>query len=209
MSDPSLSSRYHAAQCIARDAGQLALRYFRDPQGLRVQRKGLQDTVSQADREVEALIRERLHRSFPRDAFLGEESGASEGAGDDERTWVVDPIDGTDCFVNTIPVWCVSLALVHRRRIELGVVYDPNTGELFAAQRGAGATLNGVAIGASGATALSEGLVGVGFSHRIQPGPTLAALGRLLSEGGMYQRNGSGALMLAYVACGRYIGYYE
>jgi myo-inositol-1(or 4)-monophosphatase len=124
-------------------------------------------------------------------------------------TWVIDPIDGTDCFVSGIPVWSISIALAVDGEAALGVVYDPNASELFAACRGKGATLNGAPILASIAGSFGDGLVSIGFSHRRPPAATLRALESLLSDGGMYQRNGSGALSLAYVAAGRYLGYYE
>jgi len=198
-----------AAQSIARDAGQQALEYFSRHAQLQVESKGVSDRVSEADRAVEDTIVNRLRALYPDDAVLGEESGASPGSLSDAPVWVIDPIDGTDCFVAGIPVWSISIALAHAGEATLGVVYDPNASEMFAACRGAGATLNGTPIHASPAGSFGDGLVSIGFSHRRPPAPTLRALQRLLDDGGMYQRNGSGALSLAYVAAGRYLGYYE
>ena len=209
MTEEESTRRLVAAQSIVREAGQLALSFFRRRERLVVETKGPAALVSEADRAVEAAVKRRLRGLYPHDAFLGEEGGLEAGRAPDAPIWVVDPIDGTDCFVNGIPVWCVSIALVVHGEIELGVIYDPNAHELFATRRGVGADMNGQPIGPSAADSLSAGLVGVGFSHRRAPEPTLAMLSRLLAEGGMYQRNGSGALMLAYVASGRYIGYYE
>lgn len=209
MKPPDASDRFLVAQAVAREAGRVALERFRRPEKLAVERKGPQDPVSDADRQVEALIRGEIAACFPRDGFLGEEDGANAALQTASHIWVVDPIDGTDCFVNGIPAWCVSIALAVKGRIELGVVYDPNAGELFAAARRCGATLNGAPVRASDAKDLSLGPVGIGFSQRIQPAPTLRALEKLLKNGGMFQRNGSGALSLAYVAAGRYLGYYE
>ena len=121
----------------------------------------------------------------------------------------MDPIDGTACFVNGIPAWCVSIALVVGSEIEIGVIYDPNTGELFAARRGHGATVNGLTMQPSPAAAFAEGIVGMGHSTRRPASAVVQAIARLLAEGGMFQCNGSGALMIAYVAAGRLIGYYE
>ena len=133
--------RLAAAEAVAREAGALALRYYRNLEALEVESKGPQDIVSAADRAVEDLVRERLLAMFPDDAILGEEGGL-HGAGR-EGTWVVDPIDGTWCFLNGIGAWCVSLAYVREGRIETAVIYDPNAGELFAARAGGGATLDG------------------------------------------------------------------
>ena len=211
MSEDSTGRRLRAAERIAREAGARALELQRRRDTLAVATKthGVYDIATEADRAVEALVRERLLAEFPRDGFLGEESAATPTPGDGARTWVVDPIDGTDCFVAGIPAWCVSIALAGEGTVELGVVYDPVHDELFAARAGAAATLNGAAIAVSAARSLAEGVVGVGINHRVAAQHTLDVMGRLLAAGGMYQRNGSGALMLCYVACGRLLGYYE
>ena len=206
---PGASDRFLAAQAAARTAGRIALARFKRPGGLVIERKGPQDPVSDADRQAEAMIREEIAARFPRDGFLGEESGPNAAFQTASHVWVVDPIDGTACFVSGVPAWCVSVALVVEGEIDLGVVYDPNAEELYAAARGRGATLNGAPVRASEAKNLSLGAVGVGFSRRVPPGPTLEVLGKLLESGGMFQRNGSGALSLAYAAAGRYLGYYE
>ena len=211
MHEDGLVRRFETVKSLVREAGELARRHFENRESLVVESKtvGEYETVSEADRAVEEMIRENLGERFPTDGFLGEETGASSGSKEASPIWVVDPIDGTDCFVNGIPVWCVSIALVVGGEIELGAVYDPNAGELFAARRGHGAYLGRQAIHASRVPTLADGVVGVGISHRVRPQPTLGIMERLLEAGGMYQRNGSGALMLCYVAAGRLIGYYE
>jgi myo-inositol-1(or 4)-monophosphatase len=209
MDDRQISKRFSAAQAIVREAGDLAMRYFRDRDSLAVESKGAQDVVSAADRAVEAMILDRIAARFPADSVLGEETGGPQSWDGATPLWVVDPIDGTACFVNGIPVWCVSIALVVSSEIEIGVIYDPNADELFAAHRGHGATLNGVPMRPSTATCFAEGTVGIGYSPRREAAPVVQAIAQLLAEGGMFQRNGSGALMLAYVAAGRLIGYYE
>ena len=211
MSDDPIASRFDLAVELARDAGAVALEFYARRGELCVEHKteGVYDTATEADRAVEQRIRARIAERFPRDGFIGEESEPVGGAGDAERVWVVDPIDGTDCFVNGIPVWCVSIALVVAGRVELGVIYDPNHDELHAARAGHGATVNGKPARPNPARGLSDGVMGIGFNHRIAPDATLAIIARLLAAGGMFQRNGSGALMLAYVACGRLIAYYE
>lgn len=205
----SVNERIEVAEQIAREAGALALDYFSRQNELNIERKGLQDTVSQADPAVEALIKQRLNNAFPEDAFLGEEGGNSGESESSEYTWVVDPIDGTDCFINGIRAWCVSIALVTKGEVHAGVIFDANAGELYRAVAGQGATLNGNTIRVSTANDLSLGIVGIGFSHRVQVAPTMEILSNLLKSGGQFQRNGSGALMLAYVAAGRYLAYYE
>jgi myo-inositol-1(or 4)-monophosphatase len=174
-----------------------------------VESKGVQDMVSDADINTENLIRNAVAGQFPDDAFLGEESVAAFQIEENKGTWVVDPIDGTQPFVNGIRSWCISIAFVEGHDIRLGVVFDPNTDELFAAQAGKGATLNGREICCSQAESLSDGLVSVGFSNRVQPEDTLGPLERLMRSDGMYHRSGCGALSLAYVAAGRLIGYFE
>lgn len=200
--------RLAAAEAVAREAGALALRYYRGREALAVEQKGPQDIVSIADREVEHLVRARLQALFPQDAVLGEEGGLDEGH-DAVGTWVVDPIDGTWCFLNGIASWCVSLAYVRDGRIETGVIYDPCSEELFAARAGGGASLDGRPIRVAPVTALDQGTVSVGYSARASADGTLAILRRLTDAGGVYHRHGSGALALAWTACGRLIGYIE
>lgn len=209
MSDERLTARLGAAEAVAREAGQEALSFFRAPETISVKAKGRQDFVSQVDGAVERLIRERLAARFSDDGFIGEEDGADLDAAADAGIWVIDPIDGTANFVSGVPVWCVSIAYVVGDVIELGVIYDPNREELYSARRGQGAWRNGRQIRASRAGSLDEGTVGIGYSPRTAVAPVTGAIERLLTAGGMYQNNGSGALMLAYVAAGRLIGYCE
>lgn len=199
--------RLAAAAAVAREAGTLGLRYFRNLESLVVESKGPQDIVSAADRAVEDLVRLRLGTLFPDDAILGEEGGL-KGEGR-EGTWIVDPIDGTWCFLNGIGAWCVALAYVRDNRIEIGVIYDPNADELFAARAGHGATLDGRPIKVAPAASVTQGTVSVGHSARVPPGAAVATIDRLLRAGGMFHRHGSGALGLAWTACGRLIGYVE
>lgn len=203
----SMDSRFAFAQDLVQEAGALARHHFDHRGALKVERKGLQDEVSEADREVEAIIRERIATAFPQDGFLGEESGATAASnGNAGPVWVVDPIDGTASFLAGIPCWCLSIALVSAGEIELGVVFDPNADELFAVRRGGGAWLNGTALPKPPAISLASGLFGIGFSHRRPPEALVPFVEGLLRAGGMFIRNGSGALMLAYVAAGRLIG---
>lgn len=206
---PSIDERYEFACAIIRTAGALALEYFRRFETLDVQSKGVQDMASEADIETQKLIEAAVAESFPEDAFLGEENPDSFVPQQDKGTWIIDPVDGTQPFVNGIPSWCVSIAYVEGTDFKLGVVFDPVNDELFAAKEGGGATLNGRPMSASKARSLQDGLVSVGFSNRVTPEDTLIPLSRLMHSKGMYHHSGSGALSLAYVAAGRLIGYFE
>ncbi|HBJ46693.1 MAG TPA: inositol monophosphatase, partial [Deltaproteobacteria bacterium] len=123
MKNKSIQQRFHAAQVLVRDAGLYALQWFRKLDSLKTEKKGPQDLVSKADREVEKMIRERLQTLFPEDGFLGEESGTRNL--DAEGIWIVDPIDGTICFLNGLSSWCVSIAFVVKNQIEIGLIYAP------------------------------------------------------------------------------------
>ncbi len=208
MTKISNETRLKAACGIAREAGRHALSYFTDRNRLKIEGKGLQDMFSQADVETELLIRERLAAEFPDDGFFGEETEPS-GLESSSGTWVVDPIDGTACFVVGIPTWCVSIAFIRDGQIEVGVIYDPNRDELFSAARGQGAALNGEPIKVMTAQDFTGGMTGFSFSHRATPQEIVVVLEKLLTQGGMFYRNGSGALTLAYVAAGRLNGFFE
>jgi myo-inositol-1(or 4)-monophosphatase len=207
MTTLSIGARYELAQAIARRAGRRALEMFRDRDRLVVESKGLQDMVSAADREIELMIRAQVHASFAGDGVLGEEGGLERA--DARYLWVIDPIDGTACFVNGMHAWCLSIGVLCDGRPVIGAVYDPNSDELFHALEGEGAFVNGNRLRVSDAASVSEGVIGVGFSHRVPVRAFIPFLDRTLAGGGMFIRNGSGALMLAYVAAGRLIGYYE
>ncbi len=202
-----IETRFAALQDIARDAGDYALDYFRAPSRIQITAKGLQDIVSQVDRNTEERITKAIQTRFPDDGLLGEEHGEIKGK--TEYIWVVDPIDGTACFVTGIPDWSVSIGLVAAGEIVAGAVYHPCASEMFAGRPGHGATLNGTPIRISDARSIKDGMLGFGFSHRTDTTPISKFLEPYLAAGGMVFRNGSGALMLAYVACGRLIGYYE
>ncbi|ENJ4476684.1 inositol monophosphatase [Yersinia enterocolitica] len=204
-----IDSRYQFACDVAKAAGFMAFGFYQQRQELEIQHKGndLQDVVSMADREVEALTRNMIAQRFPMDDFLGEETGG--GHANAACTWVVDPIDGTACFLNGLHTWCVSVGVIVDGEPVIGVVYDPNHQELFHACRGGGAFLNGKPIQVHPGKDVRDGVMGVGTSHRVTPEDFLPFLNHLLHAGGMFMRSGSGALMTAQVAAGRLIGYYE
>jgi myo-inositol-1(or 4)-monophosphatase len=204
-----LDARFELARDVIRDAGSRAMEYFDGIAGdLEVEAKeNALDMVSIADKNVEAIIRDLIADSFPEDGFLGEEMGIEKG--DNDCLWVIDPIDGTACFVNQMASWCISIALVVKGRIELALIYQPCGKELFTARRGAGALLNGEPIKAHQAKTVGDGLMGLGMSHRTTSDAITPFIKDLLDREGIFIRNGSGALSMAYAAAGRLIGYYE
>jgi myo-inositol-1(or 4)-monophosphatase len=205
MSPGELDARMRFAAQLARAAGALGQRYFLRELDYAAEAKGAQDWVSAADRAVEAHIRDALARAFPGDAMLGEETGGALA----DRTWVVDPIDGTLNFVHGVRYWCTSIAVIVEGRRAIGAIFDPSLDELFLAARGRGATCNGMPIAVSGTTALDHALLAMGYVHRHD----LAAHHRLrqlaLRGGAAVKDMGAGALMLAHVAAGRYDGFLE
>jgi len=207
-----LTERYLFAQDIARRAGALALAYFRNRERLTVELKGPQDFVSRADRDVEALIRREIARAFPADRFLGEETAATF-TGAIDRCWIVDPIDGTHNFLRGVAYWNVAIAYVEGGRARIGVVFDPVSGELYHAERGAGAWC----ADASGASPLRVAATGelagayVALGHHDRaPDARYLEIRRRMMESGVAMRNfGSAALQLAHVARGRLDAFVE
>ena len=159
------------------------------------------------DRQVEALIRARVAAAFPEDSFLGEETGASAGASG--FTWVIDPIDGTSPFLSGLPDWCVSVAVAFGGEPVIGVIDAPRHRETWVGARGLGATLNALPIRMSRDAGITDGFLAVGASLRVGAEPTGRFIAALMRAGGVAYHNGSGALMLAYVASGRLVGYYD
>ncbi len=207
MDSRDLGLRFRVAQGIVREAGQMAAERYRRRDELVIERKGRQDFVSEADKECEAFVMSELLRTFPKDGFLGEEGGAqNSGRG---ATWIIDPIDGTSNFIAGIPIWCVSLGLVENGISIAGVIYNPITDELYAAQAGGGATLNGKAIHVSETPSLDRARMGLGFSYRRPVQAHIGAVLACLEASCEYTRFGSGALGMAFAADGRLDGYYE
>ena len=204
----ALQNRLLAACAVAREAGALAKRRFLDRASFTVGFKGPQDFITEVDGETEKLIRSRLIGIFEKDGFIGEEGGVSPGA-EGAPSWVVDPIDGTANFARGTPFYCVSIACIIGREIELGVIYDPMLDELFAARRGAGASLNGVPLKVSNTQALDKAAIEVGWNMRFGAEAFLGVMRRIIATGAGVVRAGSGALGLAYVAAGRRDGYVE
>jgi myo-inositol-1(or 4)-monophosphatase len=203
-----LEARLALAETIAREAGELAFDYFQRRETLIIETKrDLQDLVSIADRDVENLIRGRIHEAHPQDSILGEEYGLETGSSG--YVWVVDPIDGTSPFVSGMPNWCVSIAVLHEGIPVIGVISAPCHDELYVAAQGKGATLNGKGLKLDASRNIRNAVTGIGANNHVSPAFVANMVERVLEAGGNFVRNGSGALMLAYVAAGRLVGYYE
>jgi len=194
----------------ARRAGTLISRASLDLDRVQVARKGPNDYVTEVDRAAEESIIETLSTAYPDHAFLGEESGAvapAQGPDTDspEYQWVIDPIDGTTNFIHGLPLYAISIALMHRGQITQAVVYDPSSNELFTASRGSGAFLNDRRIRVSGQRRYSDALLGAHLGKSTMSGPS--PFTELLSESAAVRRLGSTVLALAYVAAGRLDGF--
>ena len=204
----AVAERYEAARVIAIAAGKTAKDYFERRDTLVIDQKtSLQDVVSEADRQVETEIRAAISARFPQDALIGEEHGAA--AGESGYTWVIDPIDGTSPFLSGQPNWCVSIALVGPDGIAAGVINAPVVSELYSARRGHGAFLNDRKLTMNPAASIASGSVAFGASAKADPVEVGAFAEGLYREGGVMFQNGSGAVMLCYVAASRLSGYYD
>jgi myo-inositol-1(or 4)-monophosphatase len=212
---PNLSSNHDsfvpAMSAIAREAGALLMHHFK--QHLKIEYKGDADLVTAADRASEVLIRERIRQKWPDHDVLGEEQGLNDQGS--KYRWYVDPLDGTTNFAHGFPVFSVSIAVEHSppgepaRRVA-GVVYDPTRDELFSAELGKGARLNGEAIQVSQIAALKECLVATGFpSHKRHKNPNIYFYHQITLHTHGVRRAGSAALDLCNVASGRFDGFWE
>ena len=204
------SANLNVMMKAARAAARSLVKDFREIENLQVSSKSAGDFVSRADIAAEKIIRDMLTEARPTYGWLGEES--SEVAGEDPtRRWVVDPLDGTTNFLHGLPHFAVSIALEHRGKIVSGVVYDPVKDEMFVAEKGAGAWMNDSRIRVSDRRHMSESLYATGlpFSGRADLPDTLKDLAQLLPACAGVRRWGAAALDLAYVACGRYDGFWE
>ncbi len=187
------------------EAGALILSYRgRDLEISEKSRPG--DLVTAADRASEALIVERLQVATPRAHLLGEEGGARVGTSDER--WIFDPIDGTTNYAHGYPLFCIALAYEVAGEVVAGVVYAPALGELYAAERGAGATLNGARIGVSDAASVADSLVCTGFvpGRYDRNGNNFATFSKVAQA---VRRDGSAALDMAFVAAGRFEAFWE
>lgn len=192
----------------ARHAGKILCEEFERP--LQISYKGEVDLVTQADRRSEAAIVERLTKYFPEHAIAAEEGTGHESASASEYRWHVDPLDGTTNFAHGYPCFCVSIALAHRDHVIAGVVFNPYYDELFAAAAGEGATLNGKKIEVSKVKTLATSLLCTGFPvHKRLATPNIQYYWDFTLRSHGVRRDGSAALDLACVACGRFDGFWE
>ena len=194
----------------ARRAGRNLVKDFREVENLQVSTKGPGDFVSKADREAERMIKDDLMGARPTYGWLGEETGETDGA-DPTRRWIVDPLDGTTNFLHGLPHWAVSIALEHKGEIVSAVVFDAAKDEMFVAEKGAGAWMNERRLRVSGRRVMAEGLfaTGVPFGAKHTLPATVADLARLMPACAGVRRWGAASLDLAYVAAGRFDGYWE
>ena len=193
----------------ARDAGQLLLEKF--GRKLNITMKGDINLVTEADLASESLIIERIKSYYPKHSILAEESGnAVVIGGENTWKWIIDPLDGTTNFAHGYPCFCVTLALKHDREIVIGVTFDPTRNELFAAERGKGASLNNKPIRVSEAEELGNALIVTGFPYDFKDREDFARhLTEFLLRSRGVRRDGSAAIDMAYVACGRFDGFWE
>ncbi|OYU39930.1 MAG: inositol monophosphatase [Pseudorhodobacter sp. PARRP1] len=194
----------------ARRAGKALVKDFREVENLQVSTKGPGDFVTKADREAERIIKEDLMGARPTYGWLGEETGEQEGQ-DPTRRWIVDPLDGTTNFLHGMPHWAISIALEHKGEIVSAVVFDAAKDEMFWAEKGSGAWMNDRRLRVSGRRAMHEAVfaTGVPFSTKKTLPATLADLARLMPACAGMRRWGVASLDLAYVAAGRFDGYWE
>lgn len=196
----------------ARKAGELIVRASDDMERVGVRRKNANDFVSDVDEQAEQEIIRQLRRAYPDHAILAEESGRS-GPDDAQYTWVIDPLDGTTNFIRGIPHYAVSIACMHKGRVEHGVVLDPVRREEFTASRGRGAQLNGHRIRVSKLEGLEGALLGTGIPFKGHQDDKLEAyassMAKLASQCAGIRRAGAASLDLAYVAAGRIDAFWE
>jgi myo-inositol-1(or 4)-monophosphatase len=194
----------------ARAAGKVIMKSVAQGEKLTIETKGQHDFVTNVDRAAESIIIDTIRKSYPNHSFLGEESGEQVGS-DSDYQWVIDPIDGTSNFMRGIPHFSVSIALVVKGQVQQAVVYDPVRDELFTAGRGSGAQLNGYRIRVSARKELEGAMLATGFPFKMKHilGEYQAVFNKYFEQVADMRRMGSAALDLAYVACGRYDGYFE
>ncbi len=195
----------------ARKAGRSLVKDFREVENLQVSMKGAGDFVSRADLRAEEILKEALMEARPNYGWLAEEGGGEEGK-DPTRRWIVDPLDGTTNFLHGLPHWAISIALEHKGEIVAGVIYDAAKDEMFYAEKGEGAWLNdSLRLRVSGRSKMIESIFATGlpFGGRADLPETLQDLARLLPATAGVRRWGAAALDLAYVAAGRYEGFWE
>ncbi|NIZ10118.1 inositol monophosphatase family protein [Pseudooceanicola sp. HF7] len=206
----TFSANLNIMMKAARKAGRSLVKDFREVENLQVSMKGAGDFVSRADIAAEKILKEELMGARPTYGFLGEEGTEIEGE-DPTRRWIVDPLDGTTNFLHGLPHWAVSIALEHKGQIVSGVIYDPAKDEMFMAEKGEGAWMNDMRIRVSGRIRMIESIYATGlpFGGRRDLPDTLKDLAELMPVCAGVRRWGAASLDMAYVAAGRYDGFWE
>jgi len=204
---PPIPELLNAAVEGARHAGRILAERFGRTRTIEF-KSNSSDMVTDADKAAEAALLEFLRHRFPDHAVLAEESGLKKGS---EFRWIVDPLDGTTNYAHRVPHFCVSVGVEGPDGLLAGAIYDPLRDEMFSAGRGLGATLNGERLVASGVTSLSQSVLCTGFPYDVsaRPEAPLGLFNRLIPQAQAVRRMGSAALDLAYVAAGRFDGYFE
>ena len=195
----------------ARAAGSIINRAALDIESVRISQKKVNDFVTEVDHAAEQVIIETLLTAYPGHGIWAEESGREFGAQDSEFVWIIDPLDGTTNFIHGLPVYCVSIALAVRGKVEQAVIYDPTRNDLFTATKGRGAFLNDRRLRVSKRTELKGCLISTGFPFRENDdfAQYLSMMGDVMQKTAGLRRPGSAALDLAYVAAGFTDGFFE
>ncbi len=211
MNSSSLHPMLNVAIKAARAAGAIINRAALDLEAVRISQKEVNDFVTEVDHAAEKAIIETLLTAYPGHGILAEESGSEHGAKDSEFVWIIDPLDGTTNFIHGFPVYCVSIALAVRGKLEQAVIYDPSRNDLFTATKGRGAYCNDRRMRVSKRIRLSEALLSTGFPFRKGDdfNSYLQLMGEVMKVSAGLRRPGAAALDLAYVAAGRTDGFFE
>jgi myo-inositol-1(or 4)-monophosphatase len=211
MSTTNLHPMINVAVKAARAAGAIINRAALDVESVRVSQKQVNDFVTEIDHTAEAIIIETLLTAYPGHGILAEESGQEHGAKDSDYVWIIDPLDGTTNFIHGLPIYCVSIALAVKGKVEQAVVYDPTRNDLFTATKGRGAYLNNRRIRVAKRTQLKDCLISTGFPYRPDDdiNTYLRLMGEMIQRTAGLRRPGAAALDLAYVAAGYTDGFFE
>lgn len=211
MSSPNLHPMINVAVKAARAAGAIINRAALDVESVRISQKQVNDFVTEVDQAAEVAIIETLLAAYPGHGIWAEESGRTHGAQDSDYVWIIDPLDGTTNFIHGLPVYCVSIALSVKGKVEQAVIYDPTRNDLFTATRGRGAFLNDRRLRVSKRVRLQECLISTGFPFRQGDdfNTYLRMMGDVMQRTAGLRRPGAAALDLAYVAAGFTDGFFE
>jgi len=211
MTSPNLHPMINVAVKAARAAGAIINRAALDVESVRVSQKQVNDFVTEVDQASEQIIIETLLGAYPGHAIWAEESGRAHGAQDSDFVWIIDPLDGTTNFIHGLPIYCVSIALAVKGKVEQAVIYDPSRNDLFTATKGRGSYMNNRRIRVAKRTRLQECLISTGFPFRQSDdfNTYLRMMGDMMQRTAGLRRPGAAALDLAYVAAGFTDGFFE